>query len=384
MRMKNKNSFSFLILLLTLSFVIFFGCSLPAWIGIFNEGFDDISLEYDNSIKLPILRRDVLLDAFFNERPIANYITNISSIMQWPVATDATFDYDQIGIVSQVETTTDFDPADGTPDFVIEGFRSTNATLELRIWLTNNSDVTLDIDPADVTVNSLKVEGVYYTFGSGTKDNNVLVYVSGNFLDPAEDYYLDLKGDPSQDGTRLDVEEFLIRLNSSATPTHTADVPYTLRMALDFDFGSNYEVVGTIINEAVVYQEVQPISDMFEAFSAVENFKFDFIFNNDLPMDLSIDLIFTGTDRTPDPSLKSTKVISGQLVQNAMHGYWYSNLPRETKTVFGFAHDVKSYGKLDMDVKFIIISSPDKLRLSTTGVLEIDMNITGLVTIKPL
>jgi hypothetical protein len=301
MKSRKKKILILLIMISAMLFVSLFGCTIPMLLDIINAAGKN-KPTWDEKINLPILRRTIVLDDYFVTKPVANYNTSISPIIQWPPPSFIV--YNKFGIVSAVETSVDFATSggtpDGTPDFAIDGFRSTDATLVLKLWLTDVFDVTRDITADVIGIGNVNIEGIDYIFGPAVKNNMVLEYTSLNFLDATHDYYLALNGDPSADGSKLNVQMLMINLNTDPTPDYLPAAlggpgPYKLHIEADFDFGNTFEIVGRIINPATIISDSANISGLLKSYSQVSNFKFSFVFKNGLPFGLDMSIMFLQT-----------------------------------------------------------------------------------------
>ncbi|MCK4795923.1 MAG: hypothetical protein KAT05_01005 [Spirochaetes bacterium] len=367
------------VIILSISFVMTFGCSIQSLIDLANTNIKDMNPKWDIEISLPLLDNTISLEDNMETITIGPYDETIDSIPQWP-APILGFDlsYDLSGSLVGENLTIDFDD-DGSDDFVMEAFRSTDASLVLKIWLTNNADVTLDVSPDDFSIGTFKIEGVEYFLGTPIIEDKVLVYTAANFLDPTEDYYFDLAGDAAHDPAAIDVESFKIALIPDNTPDYTGANPYALIFQLIFTIGQ-YEAVGTIINDVNLYEKEEIPIPLNETFERIENFKFDFEFETKLPLAIGMNMTFNG-DTTPDPCNYDVTIDAATCSQG-IHNDWYSTGVKLSESSLGFKENIIDYGDMNMDFRIKLQKSSRKIRLSTSDYLSIKINAKGEATIS--
>lgn len=349
-------------LLITSFFILIFTFSCP--IAEIKKIADDpdFKAKWDTSLRALVvdlnksMREDV-------EGKTINVYAPALNLPSWPInqSSDLTAVINNVDISGIVDIDVD---GIGGNDFEIQGIYSKNASLILRVWYDLGY-----IDNNQITITYITIEGVQYNLVySGRDINNKLVYTATNFLDSSNEYYLDFinGGSPR---TQLNINAFPVTLNNTpATPSYGAG---TLNFEAQIGLG-NYGVVGTIIQQAELYNESNleiPINGL--PVKSLDNFKLEFEYTSNLPFTLDMEVTFHGTGIPPSPPNFNSVINSGILSTSPLHGYQFVSTSNISIDEFKFNDDILDYGNMSLDIKLIM---PDGTVGLPTSAVRLDMN----------
>lgn len=179
---------------------------------------------------------DNSIDDYFD----ANFIYSLLCPL-WPVSSTVTMNVSEDSLTSIDLSGLSLDlNEDGSRDITLKGIESQHAKISLRIYLDDSGIVRVP-SSSSISVNYLKIEGVDYHFGTPSVTSNGLIYTSTDFLKPPS-YYLDFGGDPSNDYSKINIQNFNFTLNNGTTQYTNC----TLKVEASIDFGSNYRLKADI------------------------------------------------------------------------------------------------------------------------------------------
>ena len=369
----------FLLFVLVFFIISIFSCTLTNIKEIADD--PDFNPKWDVDIRVPIVdysESPITFESYVKGKALDSPEVSIPVLkVAWPIA----YDPDEIEGHMLVENGIDIDD-DSIDDFVIDGYYKTDPnTLEAQIWLTDNSNNNiLEISSDCINIESITIEGTAINFGTPTSANNILIYTSTNFLDPANEYYLDLADSGAAD--QLDFSVDIELLNGSSPSYPSGD--YTLNIKLAFNLGDDFGVVGEITNPGVlksIPNKDIPLNDL--PVDSITNFKLEFEYESNLSFGLNINNIFYGSDQTPSPDTFNTTIAPGVLSTSVMHGYQYVTSINDSMDEFQFNGNIIDYGDMSIDLELRLPApTGDKIRLDTDTLIKFKVIASGESTIS--
>ncbi len=385
--LNKKTLFIFIIIL---SIIIAFSCSLADLKKIVDD--PDFKTIWDVEARIPIFEKDtepISLENYVEDKSLAITVPDIpvGPLVQWPIVFDPLI----MPVTGNIAINTDIDIDGGGSDITLEGYYATRTDLlELRIWLTNNTTgATLSINSDCININQVLIENVNCFFGTPVTQNNVLVYTSTNFLDPIQQYYLDLTntGNPNELDYTIDFDLD----NNPALPAYAGPDTYTLHFVMGLNLGSDFSIVGRIINIVPpgvllfsIDDQAIPIGDI--PAEKLKNFKMEFEYNSNLPFDINAFFTFKGSDQIPSPDTFQPIIASGALSPSTYpavpNEYFYVLSSRNSVNEIQFNGNVLDYGDMKLDIKLRLPTTGAKIRLDMDTIIKVKIIASAEATIS--